>query len=114
MPEDRVGEPRGWFSRGYLPHVDAEGTWQFVTFRLADALPGEVMERWRLELEEDAEGDHELLRRVERYLDAGHGSCLLGETRFGAMVEAALRYFDGERYQLAAWVVMPNHVHTLV
>ncbi len=32
----------------------------------------------------------------------------------GAMVEAALRYFDGERYQLAAWVVMPNHVHVLL
>ena len=25
-----------------------------------------------------------------------------------------MRFFDGQRYQLAAWVVMPNHVHLLV
>jgi Transposase IS200 like len=28
-------------------------------------------------------------------------------------VEGALLFFDGERYRLHAWVVMPNHVHTL-
>ena len=26
----------------------------------------------------------------------------------------ALRHFDGERYHLEAFVVMPNHVHVLV
>ena len=30
------------------------------------------------------------------------------------MVQAALLHFDGERYWLSAWVVMPNHVHLLV
>ena len=29
-------------------------------------------------------------------------------------MESALRYFDGRRYELLAWVVMPNHVHVLV
>ena len=29
------------------------------------------------------------------------------------MVEGALRFFHGQRYELSAWVVMPNHVHAL-
>jgi REP element-mobilizing transposase RayT len=29
------------------------------------------------------------------------------------MVQDSLLHFDGERYHLLAWVVMPNHVHWL-
>jgi REP element-mobilizing transposase RayT len=29
------------------------------------------------------------------------------------MVEDALLHFDGERYRIHAWVIMPNHVHVL-
>jgi REP element-mobilizing transposase RayT len=31
-----------------------------------------------------------------------------------AIVENALRHFDGERYHLDEFIVMPNHVHVLV
>ena len=31
-----------------------------------------------------------------------------------AIVEQALRHFDGERYWLGHFVVMPNHVHLIV
>jgi REP element-mobilizing transposase RayT len=30
------------------------------------------------------------------------------------MVEDALRFFDGTRYRLHAWVIMPNHVHAVI
>jgi REP element-mobilizing transposase RayT len=29
-------------------------------------------------------------------------------------VEAALLHFDGARYRLLAWCVMPNHVHVMI
>ena len=29
------------------------------------------------------------------------------------IVADALRHFDGERYEMASFVVMPNHVHVL-
>jgi len=29
-------------------------------------------------------------------------------------VENALLHFDGQRYQMLAWCVMPNHVHALI
>src|SRR5882672_7224036 len=36
----------GFHSRGYLPHVKREGAEYFVTFRLADSLPREVLLRF--------------------------------------------------------------------
>jgi putative DNA methylase len=45
----------------------------------------------------------ELRRRVEEYLDAGHGECWLRRPAVATLVEDALRHFDGERYRLLAW-----------
>ena len=50
---------------------------------------------------------------AERWLDEGYGSCILGEAASRRFVEEALRHFDGQRYVLYAYVVMPNHVHAL-
>ncbi len=100
---------KGWYSRGYLPHLDAPGVIQAVTFRLADALPRKVLEAWR-----DTCDDDQVPHRIARYLDAGHGSCLLRDPRAAAAVEDAFLEHDGQRYELMAWVVMPNHVHVVV
>ncbi len=35
----------GWHSRHYLPHFDSQDIVQFVTFRLADSLPTEAVQR---------------------------------------------------------------------
>ena len=42
--------PRDWYSRGYLPHLDSPGLLQSINFRLHDALPHHVVERWKQEL----------------------------------------------------------------
>jgi REP element-mobilizing transposase RayT len=99
----------GWHSRGYLPHFEGGEVVQFVTFRLKDSLPRSVVEMWRREL---ARGDDAALRRrAEAYLDEGYGAASLKEPRVASVVQNALLYYDGARYHLAAWVVMPNHVH---
>jgi hypothetical protein len=36
-------EPRGWHSRGYLPHFDAGEIFQSVTLRLHDSMPQNVI-----------------------------------------------------------------------
>jgi len=54
------------------------------------------------------------MERVERWLDEGYGSCLLRQAALAECVERKLRHFDGERYDLWAFVIMPNHVHLLV
>ncbi|HEY4233220.1 MAG TPA: hypothetical protein VGM76_07325 [Lacipirellulaceae bacterium] len=48
------------------------------------------------------------------YLDQGHGACLLRNSAAAAEVASALGHFDGDRYVLTDYVVMPNHVHVLV
>ena len=98
--------PKGWYSRGYLPHFDSPETIQFVTFRLGDSLPAAVAQVLA------ALADN--LAQTDKELDAGRGACWLGRPEIAELVEAALLHFDGERYRLLAWCIMPNHVHVVV
>jgi REP element-mobilizing transposase RayT len=126
-------EAAAWRSRGYLPHFDQPGLLQMVTFRLADALPAGMLsdlppsriashsERFAARHADDVPprrqpraDDLSRRRRLEALLDAGHGACYLRDARIATVVERALLHFDGSRYRLIAWVVMPNHVHVLV
>lgn len=109
------GIPRGWQSRGYLPHFDSAEAIQHVTFHLADSLPAEVLQRLAEKVKTLPTDQQDVQRRirVEAWLDAGHGSCVLREPSIGDMVEGALLFFDAQRYRLLAWVVMPNHAHVL-
>jgi len=119
-------EPVG-FVAGNLPHWRQEGVCYFVTFQLADSMPQEKLklwlaerDRWLLEHpephseEERKEYYERFPKRFQDWLDAGYGSCVLAGETEKAFVEAALKHFDGDRYVLREFVVMPNHVHVLV
>ena len=97
---------KGWHSRGYLPHFDSAETVQFITFRLADSLPRAVAEQLAKLSDNLAETDHRL--------DHGLGACWLGNPDIAALVESALLHFDGERYRMLSWCIMPNHVHAVI
>jgi putative transposase len=88
---------------------------QHVTFHLADSLPKDALESLEAGLKTvpAAKQDLERRKRIEAWIDAGHGSCILREAAIAGMVEGALQFFDAQRYTLVAWVVMPNHVHVL-
>ena len=107
---------RGWYDRGYLPHLEVTGRAVGITFRLADSLPREVVEEMKQDLGGMPESwaRLELARRVAAYEDAGWGECWLRIPEYAAMVADALRHFDGQRYELLEWCVMPNHVHVLI
>jgi len=112
---------------GNLPHWRQPGVAYFVTFRLADSLPQEKLRRWIAEREawlaahpephdEAARAEYYRLfpGRLQKWLDSGYGSCVLARADIRSMVEKALRHFDGIRYRLDEFVIMPNHVHVLV
>ena len=107
---------RGWHNRGYLPHFDGGEILQFITVHLGDALPEVVVDRWKEELksETDEERKKQLYWRTEKYIDQGLGHCYLGNIEVAFIVRDALFHFDGVRYKLIAWVVMPNHIHFLL
>ncbi|MBZ0271432.1 transposase [bacterium] len=102
----------GWHSRGYLPHFDSSFATQFITYRLADAIPRETAEK--LHASAKHENDDAYRRRIERYLDAGRGACWLRDETIAGIVLENWLHFDGVRYRILAWVIMPNHVHRLV
>jgi valyl-tRNA synthetase len=124
--DDQVNKRNG----AYLPHWTQSRAIYAITFRLADSLPANVLEQWRIEknkIVHNAESQgreltsheqQELVRlnseRVESYLDAGNGQCYLREPNIAKLVANALKHFDGERYDLIAWAIMPNHVHAVV
>ncbi len=118
----RLGAPRsadpgrGWYSRGYLPHYDSFQKLQSITFRLADSLPQNKLHQLELELEFLSESVREVERRkqIEKWLDAGMGTCVLKHEKVARLVQETFLKFDGERYRLIAWCIMPNHVHVLI
>jgi REP element-mobilizing transposase RayT len=103
---------RGWHSRGYLPHFDARGVLQMITYRLHDAMPASRRHEWAELLKIEDERERRI--KIEEYLDAGHGDCHLRQQKIASVIQENLLRFDGIRYRLLAWVIMPNHVHTLI
>jgi REP element-mobilizing transposase RayT len=138
-PDDQAKGFRGWHERGYLPHYDKPGLTQFVTFRLWDSLPASRGGEWEHLLtinersdaprsgtrsiaspeetaatEKGRNATRELRQKLEEYLDRSRGECFLRDSRVATLMEDAMRFHHSQRFELLAWVVMPNHVHTLL
>jgi REP element-mobilizing transposase RayT len=104
------GLHRGWRTKGNLPHFDFPELYQFVTFRLADSLPkGSILSIHRAA----KVGGEAFTEELDVHLDSGHGACWLRNPEVAGVVNAALLFFDGQRYDLHHWCVMPNHVHAM-
>ncbi|MFN7564850.1 MAG: transposase [Prosthecobacter sp.] len=113
-------------SRAFLPHWEQPGCTYFVTWRMADSIPMDKLRALQNERVEwlaqhpkpwdDStwkEFGQRFEGRVQEWLDLGEGSRFLGNTEARQIVVDALHFFDGQRYHLGDYVVMPNHVHVL-
>jgi len=125
----------------HLPHWRQAGATYFVTFRLADSIPRNILLQWHEErvrwlkahgitneLPEDEktkryaaipekerkriEGDD--ARRLHIELDLCHGCCLLRAAVNAEILQQAMLHFHSERCWIGDFTVMPNHVHLLV
>jgi REP element-mobilizing transposase RayT len=105
-----------WHTRGYLPHIDQPWLIQAVTFRLVDAMPKAVIQKWQRELSTISEDERKRLihERITQYEDAGHGSCVLAREDCSLALEQTMMKGHGQDYILHAWVIMPNHVHVII
>ena len=122
---DQFDELETWVND--LPHWEQEDKLQFVTFRLADALPQECLieiknrkdsfikqnpKPWNkktLSQYINITSDYE-----ERMLANGYGSCILKNYVIRQIVIETLEYFNYVRYILFGYVIMPNHIHMLI
>jgi putative transposase len=111
----------------HMPHWRQPGATYFVTYRLADSLPQErlqILKQLKREWEVHHAGQDEkesleslarmVFERIESWLDQGCGDCVLSNPSFRQIVHQSMRHFHGQRYELGACVVMPNHVHCIV
>jgi REP element-mobilizing transposase RayT len=111
----------------HLPHWDQEYKTQFVTFRLNDSLPQvrlkelDVIKRqwitnhpkpWSQKTSD--EYNHLIRNKCDKWLDQGMGSCVLRRPDIRQVVEQAIMHYKGVRYDIYAYVIMPNHVHILL
>jgi type I restriction enzyme R subunit len=121
-----------------LPHWSQPGTITFITWRTWDSLPERVIRQWQSEgdawlkkrgIDPSAPDwqnqlqrqDVSLVKEFKRiladrwndHLDDCHGACVLRRPELSGIVADSLRHFDGDRYELTDFVVMPNHVHIL-
>ena len=113
---------------GHLPHWTQGHKLYFVTFRLADSLPLEVLKRYEQEclyMEQVIRGhgglpedwkryEVEKHNKVLRYLDNGYGECPLKRPKVRQIVMDAFAHIDGKSCIVHAYVIMPNHVHLLI
>ena len=125
----------------HLPHWRQKGATYFVTFRLADSIPKNILLQWREERElwlkvhgiTDALPEDERAnkyaaipekerKRVERgkarqlhmELDRCHGCCLLRVNANADVLSGAMLHFHGQRCWVGDFTIMPNHIHLLV
>jgi putative transposase len=118
------------------PHWSQSGTVVFITFRTHDSIPRKVLEQWEHQKQQwlrqrGLDGAHwsrilptltdqdqrifqkQFGRTRETFLDDCHGDCLLRRPELSQIVANSLLHFDGVRYRMGDFVVMPNHVHLL-
>ncbi|MGL5017037.1 MAG: REP-associated tyrosine transposase [Luteolibacter sp.] len=114
-------------TQNHLPHWQQDQATYFLTFRLGDSIPADLLRQWQQERdhwtlnhpkpwspEAEAEYHKNFSSRIDQHLDQGHGSCLFRDAENATIVAGAFRHFDRSRYLLHAWVIMPNHVHLLL
>ena len=120
--------------RGYLPHIEGK-QYQMITFRLYDSVPREVVDGWKETLsflgsltssqrEQREPRRHSfstyktvadsLLALLDKYEDAGYGSCVLKNDNVAKIVHDAIFFYHGKKYNVISWCIMPNHVHVLI
>ena len=122
-----------------LPHWFQPQATYFITFRTEDSLPRDIVRQWyarrsawlvqhgistsmpdwRDKLAELPETPRKnfhqtFSRQYMEYLDKGLGACVLKQPRLAKIVADNLLYFNGSRYHMGDFVIMPNHVHLLV
>lgn len=102
------------FHRRHLPHLYLQNAVYFTTFRLAGSLPKNAIE----DLLEKARLQKKSWISFVEYDKALENSATdihwLSDERIAALVAESIRLRDENDFDLAAYCIMPNHVHLVL
>jgi len=119
------------YHKNFLPHIRPIGATFFITIRLKDALPQNIVRELKAEFEEkkaeliekypddyEQELYYESKRHFGRYDyqldDKRYGECYLKQPEVANVVVEELQKLDGKYYELQSYCIMPNHIHILI
>ena len=112
------------FHRRHLPHWEIEAGRYFVTVRCADSLPQAAVLRLReisvnlSRIAPQSAQFHALQRQsfltLEKYLDAGVGSCPLSHPAAARVVAEEFAALSDWSVSVPHFTIMPNHWHALL
>lgn len=99
------------FYRQNLPHFTPNDSPYFVTFRLANTLPMDLLRTKKLQ----SDAGTISFREYDRLLDrAESGDHWLKDPRLAKVVMDAMHFHEHTRYTLWAYTVMSNHGHVML
>jgi 1-hydroxy-2-methyl-2-(E)-butenyl 4-diphosphate synthase len=122
----------------HLPHWRIPDATYAVSFRLNNSIPKSALDDYvqrkeillkKLQQHESTSSSRSHLPEIlairteigslyQQIIDtaqnASYGECHLAREEIANLVVNALKHFDGSRYELIAWSVMPNHVHAIL
>ena len=111
-------------SRRSFPHWDMAGGRYLVTVRCAGSLPREIFEKlaeiqkaWRgveARSVQFGQGPGRYFATLEKYLDAGHGNCLLRQVPAARIVVEELAALAEWNVGVPHHTILPNHWHALI
>lgn len=113
--------------RRHLPHIHPDGYPLFITFRLADSLPNEVLLKLRVAREQEIgsakniphakrnEVERKHFMRFDDWLDScSSGPHWLKDEKIAGIVAEKILDMSNTRYRLIAYCIMSTHVHMLI
>lgn len=106
-----------YFYKRHLPHIQPAEAIYFITFRLYNSLPAHLIlalqqKYLALSKEERSSKWFDYFEHFDRLLHEGATTPpLLSTPAVADIVSDTLRFWNGKRYDLAAYCIMPNHVH---
>lgn len=117
------------FTRRNLPHWYQPGYAHFVTYRQAGTIPLCKLRMWRADRDAQwrkgppdgmtpaafRERLHkQFFATYDEYLDTNPAEAVLTRPDMAEMLRENLYHHAGDKYELLAWCIMPNHVHVVL
>ena len=105
-----------YFHRRNLPHLHYNEGDYFITFRLKNSLPLEVLTKLREDLEKNSEElsikEKKLFKKYDELLDSGkYGDDYLRIEQVANIIREVMHKYNRIYFELICFCIRPNHVH---